>query len=460
MLNVTSTRMQKLNRIRRALVTGAVLPGLFVFCLSSQAQTFKFSNSKTTTQGKAKVVSPTQSGAAFTVAKPSSNSRISAFKKPLVTTGVRPSRTNSTGLTSKPPVNASGGRSLSRNLVDMRAGITRGSGIGSGISRLEPSKPVDRGGLVPDSSNRRGNGLSRIIGERDFGISRPVKPPTNIGQLGGRLTNPGLQAPDRNPGIRIPDSVSNLPGGSIKPLPNKPLPDFGRLLPGRNGGVPNGGNAPEVPSITESNRKFENILGSISKLEPKPLDIKDLGKELPKLNLITKDKPELNMERQEMVLGARKTMMHRFGFGAGCHWWIDLLCGWHWHRHRCHWTDICAVPGYWSCWRPCHYRVVWCPTVHGHVRSAWYFGIESFLIPDMHALGVHQVSPYSPAALAGLQPGDMILSVNGYAFDNESVLPEMIQTSGGVLSLEVYREGLEAPMVVQVRLRRLRISTF
>ena len=98
--------------------------------------------------------------------------------------------------------------------------------------------------------------------------------------------------------------------------------------------------------------------------------------------------------------------------------------------------------------------------MHGHVRSAWYFGIESFLIPDMHALGVHEVSPYSPAALAGLQPGDMILSVNGYAFDTESVLPEMIQTSSGLLNLEVYREGLEAPMVVQVRLRRLRITSY
>lgn len=97
--------------------------------------------------------------------------------------------------------------------------------------------------------------------------------------------------------------------------------------------------------------------------------------------------------------------------------------------------------------------------MHGHVRSAWYFGIESFLIPDVHALGVHEVSPYSPAAMAGLKPGDMILSVNGYAFDNDSILPEMIQTSGGFLDLEVYREGMESPMTVQVRLRRLRITS-
>ena len=62
--------------------------------------------------------------------------------------------------------------------------------------------------------------------------------------------------------------------------------------------------------------------------------------------------------------------------------------------------------------------------------------------------------------MAGLQAGDMILSVNGYAFDNDTVLPEMIQTSGGILNLEVYREGMEAPMTVQVRLRRLRVTSY
>ena len=49
---------------------------------------------------------------------------------------------------------------------------------------------------------------------------------------------------------------------------------------------------------------------------------------------------------------------------------------------------------------------------------------------------------------------------DGYAFDNDAVLPEMIQTSGGILNLEVYREGMEAPMTVQVRLRRLRVTSY
>ncbi|MGI9441162.1 MAG: PDZ domain-containing protein [Rubripirellula sp.] len=290
-------------------------------------------------------------------------------------------------------------------------------------------------------------------------ITAPPRRDSDSGNGGGRITIPGIGGPQRDFPPRISTPIITLPNNGDRRVGRIPTPDLGRFLPDRNGGKPNVVKPAPTPSIAESNQNFNNILGRISKLEPKPLDIKDIGKELNKLTLKTKDKPVLNMKQQEMVLGARKTMGLRFGIGAGCHWWADLLCGWHWHRHGCYWTDLCAAPGYWSCWRPCHYRVVWCPTVHGHVRTAWYFGVESFLIPDLHALGVHEVSPYSPAAMAGLQPGDMILSVNGYALDNESILPEMIQTSGGVLNLEVYREGLEAPMAVQVRLRRLRITS-
>ncbi|HBV66624.1 MAG TPA: hypothetical protein DEF45_26820 [Rhodopirellula sp.] len=363
----------------------------------------------------------------------------------------------------------------------------------SSASVIKPHA-IKPGKLPKANTNTSNRELENIIG----GVNKPklpATPPAKSFQPGDHRKTPGIgKLPGQNlrpkltgPVTRLPIDLSNriprkpvpeigkLPGQNLRPklpgpvtklpidlsnrIPRKPVPEIGKLLPGAIKGSPHVIESGKLPSITESNRKFEDILGRISELKPKPLNIKEITKELPRLSMPTEDNPLLKMQRQEMVMGARKTMGLRFGIGAGCHWWADLLCGWHWHRHGCHWTDLCAVPGYWSCWRPCHYRVVWCPTVRGHVRSAWYFGIESFLIPDMHALGVHEVSPYSPAALAGLQPGDMILSVNGYAFDNESVLPEMIQTSSGLLNLEVYREGLEAPMTVQVRLRRLRITS-
>lgn len=454
MTHYNSTMTQTRNGIRRALTLGLVLPGLLVFSLSAQAQTSKFSTSSKTAFGTTKAVSPSKSSSRLNVAKPSIGIRSSVSNSTSVI-GSPSSRSRSNGLSSKLPTRQSSGSSLNRVIGDLRSGPTNRESIRGGTNSLLPST-LGSLGRVPDSV-RAGTDLGSSIRNGRIGITRPPKPPANSGQQGGRLTNPGVKPPERN---FLPRPLTKFPIDIGKGITPKPVPDLGKLLPGRKGGSPVVTKPGTLPSIKESNRKFENILGSISKVQPKPLNIKDLTKDLPKLNLQTKDRPELNLKRQEMVMGARKTMAHRFGFGAGCHWWVDLLCGWHWQRHRCHWVDLCAVPGYWSCWRPCHYRVVWCPTIHGHVRSAWYFGIDSFLIPDMHALGVHEVSPYSPAAMAGLQPGDMILSVNGYAFDNESVLPEMIQTSGGVLNLEVYREGLEAPMVVQVRLRRLRITTY
>ncbi len=457
-----STRTQKLHSIRRRLALGVAIPSLLVFSFSSQAQASSFSTFTKTAStnkdlGKGKVRSPSTSKSRAMVAKPSSGIRSSVFKKPNKIEE-RVSRSKSIGLPGMQSKKEGSSSSLNRSSSNLRPGTTVGDSVRGGIKRVVPSNPRVRS-VVPESK-RADTGLGGIVRKGGMGIGRPTMKHAHPDQRGSRLNTPGLPAPERRFQTRLPAQVANPPLDLSKRIPRKPGSDVSKLLPGRSEGSSNIVKPSNVPSILEGNRKFDNILSSISKLKPKPLNSKDLVKELPKLTLPTENKPQLNMNRQQIVMGARNTMMQRFGVNAGCSWWADLLCGWHWHRHRCHWTDLCAAPGYWSCWRPCHYRVVWCPPMHGHVRSAWYFGIESFLIPDMHALGVHEVSPYSPAAIAGLQPGDMILSVNGYAFDNESVLLEMIQTSGGLLNLEVYREGLETPMIVQVHLRRLRITSY
>ena len=460
MTHEKKTQKQTWGRIQKGLALGLAFLGLLVFSISTQAQTFKFSKPQKLMSDKTKVVSPSSSTSRRSIAKPSKGNRSSVSTKPS-TFGSRTSRSSSTA-SSSTAGKGNGGNSSGINSVGIsnprvvNLGNRRGSGQSN--SHGGPPRFSTPPRSLPDFYGG-GSGYRPPFQLPRDGITAPSRPDSNSGNGGVRITIPGIGGPQRDFPSRISTPIITLPNNGDRRIGRIPTPDLGRFLPDRNGGKPNVVTPAPFPSITESNQNFNNILGRISKLEPKPLDIKDIGKELNKLTLKTKDKPELNMKRQEMVLGARKTMGLRFGIGAGCHWWADLLCGWHWHRHGCHWTDLCAAPGYWSCWRPCHYRVVWCPTVHGHVRTAWYFGVESFLIPDLHALGVHEVSPYSPAAMAGLQPGDMILSVNGYALDNESILPEMIQTSGGVLNLEVYREGLEAPMAVQVRLRRLRITS-
>ena len=106
---------------------------------------------------------------------------------------------------------------------------------------------------------------------------------------------------------------------------------------------------------------------------------------------------------------------------------------------------------------PCHYRVVYCPPVAGYQRSAWYFGVECMLIPDLTSYGIQAVMANSPAERAGLQAGDMIVSINGYTIDDESVLHTSIQRSGGQLVLGVIREGTEEPVLVDVLLDRVAV---
>ena len=465
MTNEPSTQKQTWSRMQRGLVLGLALLSLLVFSISTQAQTSKLSTFKKSTfkkstfkksmLGTTKVVSPSSSTSRRSIGKPSIGQRSSVSKQPGVV-GSRASGSSSIGISSSARTSQERKSSSNNQRGISRPRISNSDSNRVASDRVAPGKSASKR-QVPDN-NRGGTGFRDLFSRRGDGRTSAPRFEVELGQGVGRTTVPRPQQLQRGFPPSTSGSVRNLPVEWPDRLPRKSIPNVGSVLPESNARSPSS-KLGDLPRSTNSNRSFENILGSISTVKPKPNNIKDFGKDLSKLTSLNEDTPELRVKQQERVLGARKTMMHRFGMGAGCHWWADLLCGWHMHRHGCNWTDLCAVPGYWSCWTRCHYRVVWCPTVHGQVRSAWYFGIESFLIPDVHALGVHEVSPYSPAAMAGLKPGDMILSVNGYAFDNDSILPEMIQTSGGFLDLEVYREGMESPMTVQVRLRRLRITS-
>ena len=91
---------------------------------------------------------------------------------------------------------------------------------------------------------------------------------------------------------------------------------------------------------------------------------------------------------------------------------------------------------------------------------AWYLGLECMLIPDLHALGVQEVAAMSPAQFAGLEPGDMILSVNGFGIDSENTLSDVIRNSDGIITLEVFREGLDAPVAIDIQLRRMMVVRY
>jgi hypothetical protein len=126
-----------------------------------------------------------------------------------------------------------------------------------------------------------------------------------------------------------------------------------------------------------------------------------------------------------------------------CAWWVP------WYYY-CYWP---TCPYWcWDYWYPCHFYVIHC-----HAGYSYYFGAELFAVPGI-GLGVASVNPGSPAERAGLVVGDMILSANGrplQALNSNDVMRHVIQTSGGVLNMEVLQETSSQPVVMTAFLRRV-----
>ncbi len=68
-------------------------------------------------------------------------------------------------------------------------------------------------------------------------------------------------------------------------------------------------------------------------------------------------------------------------------------------------------------------------------------------------MGITSVVPNSPAALAGLQPGQIVLSVNGQPLVSEQAMAQAIQLSLGTLVMEVIHQGCSQPYHVTVYLQ-------
>lgn len=129
-------------------------------------------------------------------------------------------------------------------------------------------------------------------------------------------------------------------------------------------------------------------------------------------------------------------------------WWVNVC-----HNH-CHTNYGCwnVHNQYWDCWTPCNWQVVRCE------QFTYYIGLNCTYIPDMQAYGVQSVNDSSPAQLAGLQPGDLILTVNGQpVFDPNLVNTELVR---GRLDLQVIREGLSAPILLTVFPRLVQTVSF
>ena len=338
-------------------------------------------------------------------------------------------------------------------------------------SSVKKSVNVKRPGSQPSRTVQKAVGPKKSSPSRNAG-----RPSTVNSRKSPVFTKPALPPQSKlTPKPKASGRINSLPKtnltrpkfGTSKSPQLKPKVDLGKKLPNREstrplpGKLPNGNvikplpglkDVPNVGKIKEFNELFKKV---------NKIDIPEISPEILKkdLKLLGPGRLDIDVPVDAMAR-ANKAMACHFGGHRHCDWWVNIMCGWYYRHYGCHWTTICFTPGYWDCWTPCRYRIVYCPPVRGQARMAWYLGLECMLIPDLHALGVQEVAAMSPAHFAGLEPGDMILSVNGFGIDSENTLSDVIRNSDGIITLEVFREGLDAPVAIDIQLRRMMVVRY
>jgi C-terminal processing protease CtpA/Prc len=103
---------------------------------------------------------------------------------------------------------------------------------------------------------------------------------------------------------------------------------------------------------------------------------------------------------------------------------------------------------------------VYCPATTVYESVSYYFGVDGVIIPDTAALGIQAVKAGSPAERVGLQPGMLIVAVNGQSITGEAVMVNAIQQSGGRLDLLVLAQGSDQPQPVTVILDLVRHTSY
>ena len=185
----------------------------------------------------------------------------------------------------------------------------------------------------------------------------------------------------------------------------------------------------------------------IGKLEAGP---QSLVENLAKKDQILKLKKDFLASQAKIGLGdlpklqeAKQYATKSLLLGPKCAWWVPWY--YHCYWHHCH--SWC-----WHYWHPYHFHVIHC-----HAGYSYYFGAELFAVPGI-GLGVASVNPSSPAERAGLEVGDMIISANGQplqTLNSNAVMRHVIQTSGGVLNMEVLKETSDESILTTAFLQRV-----
>jgi hypothetical protein len=122
-----------------------------------------------------------------------------------------------------------------------------------------------------------------------------------------------------------------------------------------------------------------------------------------------------------------------------CHWWYD------WCREIRYCEPVHQVH--------CGWQYVNCDD------ARWYLGLKGLFLPG-RGIGIEEVSPGSPAAVVGLQPGMVITRCNGVDLVDETALNHVIEQSHGVLRMDLLLGGDQAPATCVVVMQRVSSISF
>ena len=111
-----------------------------------------------------------------------------------------------------------------------------------------------------------------------------------------------------------------------------------------------------------------------------------------------------------------------------CHWWYN------WCGSDYYFDPTCCVTYQWNY---CPVQVISQGVVN---KYSWHLGIDCVFIAGK-GLGIQEVQAGSPADLAGLTAGMVIVQADGFDLAGEEVMPSVLQQSNGLLNLTILVEG-------------------
>lgn len=122
-------------------------------------------------------------------------------------------------------------------------------------------------------------------------------------------------------------------------------------------------------------------------------------------------------------------------------------------KHCWWWYDYC--PNY-CVHHPTHYHVCNYYYLPISAQYQWYLGVKGMVLPNK-GLAINEVDAFSPAALAGLQPGMVITRCNGIDLVSEQAVGLALAAPNGLLQMEVLVEGAPAPVPVTIQMRAVAV---